>query len=103
MDMLDLRRRILGADGKLTVTINFTGVADGTRIEHEGVEHRETFKCKKGDTLKCYLHSTGSRLIEIYHDGFRKSYGSMTAEYEFIIEDDVVITADFKRMDITTE
>ena len=103
MDMLDLRRRILGADGKLTVTISFSGVADGTRIEHEGVEHRETFKCKKGDTLKCVLYSTGYRLIEIYHDGVRKSYGSIPAKYEFIIEDDVVITADFRRMDITTE
>lgn len=103
MDMLDLRRRILGADGKLTVAINFTGVADGTRIEHEGVEHRETFKCKKGDTLKCRLHSTGSLYTEIYHDGVRKSYSGMSAEYEFVIEDDVVITANFRRMDITTE
>ena len=103
MDMLDLRRRILGADGKLTVTISFNGVADGTRIEHEGVDHRETFKCKKGDTLKCILCSTGSRYTEIYHDGIRKILDGLTARYEFIIEDDVVITADFKRMDITTE
>lgn len=104
MDILDLRRRIMGVNMKRSVTVEFDwDVSEGTYVLYGGKQYRDSFECKNGEVITCVMAPFSHKFCFIYLNEERVESGLTGIQHKITVKNNVHVKASGTRMDITTE